>query len=181
MKRQCSVPGCESPHLARGKCNKHYKWLKKKPGYLIVDGLPTRVWDKIKKTETCWLWTGAIGRATGYGRTSDGNGKVRDAHRWIWEQLRGAVPEGLELDHLCRVRHCVNPDHLEPVTPRENTLRGVGASAINARKTRCPKGHLYDMTVRRTSRAAPDRACSECRRAAALRSSARTHDTKEDQ
>lgn len=64
-------------------------------------------------------------------------------HRWSWEQANGPVPEGLYLDHLCRNRRCCNPEHLEPVTFRENVLRGQGPSAANAIKTHCPKGHAY--------------------------------------
>ena len=86
----------------------------------------------------CWLWQGRI-TPKGYGSY----GKL-GAHRLVFEMLRGPVPAGLELDHLCRVRHCVNPDHLEPVTQRANALRGVGACAENAQVTHCPSGHAYE-------------------------------------
>lgn len=90
----------------------------------------------------CWEWTGARSDG-GYGRynTSDG---TEAAHRVIWEHLVGPIDDGLTLDHLCRNRGCVNPDHLEPVTMRENTLRGYGISARNARKTHCKHGHPFD-------------------------------------
>lgn len=65
-------------------------------------------------------------------------------HRVAWETLRGPIPDGMQLDHLCRQRACWNPDHLEPVSPRENVLRGVGITAMNAKKTHCPQGHPYD-------------------------------------
>ena len=87
----------------------------------------------------CWLWTACIGTG-GYGRIGF-EGKVHVAHRIAWELLRGPIPEGLEIDHLCRTRSCVNPDHLEPVTPKVNRLRGVGWAGRNARKTTCPHGH----------------------------------------
>jgi hypothetical protein len=91
----------------------------------------------------CWLWTGEITKY-GYGvfciKTKPRRHK-RNAHRWIYEQLKGKVPEGFELDHLCRTRNCVRLNHLEVVTSRENTLRGFGPTAINARKTHCLRGH----------------------------------------
>lgn len=62
-------------------------------------------------------------------------------HRLVYEMRVGPIPEGLELDHLCRVRHCANPAHLEPVTPQVNQRRGYGFSGINARKTQCVRGH----------------------------------------
>ena len=92
----------------------------------------------------CWLWTGPTG-TNGYGtwwvKGDIDNG--RPAHRVIYETLTGApVPKGLELDHLCRDRSCVNPAHVEPVTHKQNCLRGKGLMARNARKTHCPRGHL---------------------------------------
>ena len=78
--------------------------------------LPERFWNKVNKTEGCWLWTAALSH--GYGRF----GKGGAAHRLAWEDRNGPIPEGLVLDHLCRVPRCVNPEHLEPVTHRENTL-----------------------------------------------------------
>ncbi|MGI9502698.1 MAG: HNH endonuclease [Geminicoccaceae bacterium] len=68
---------------------------------------------------------------------------MKPAHRVSYEALVSAIPEGLELDHLCRVRCCVNPIHLEPVTTRTNNLRGNGIAAMNALKTHCPRGHPY--------------------------------------
>lgn len=63
------------------------------------------------------------------------------AHRFAYELIRGKIPEGLDIDHLCRNRQCVNPEHMEPVTPRENTIRGDTIPAHNLKKTHCPKGH----------------------------------------
>lgn len=87
----------------------------------------------------CWYWTASVTNG-GYGRFLAGD-KTRVAHRVAYEWAKGPVPAGLQLDHLCRVRHCVNPDHLEPVTARENVLRGEGSAAFNARKTHCKRGH----------------------------------------
>ena len=87
----------------------------------------------------CWQWLGGK-QENGYGRTTR-RGSDCLAHRFVYRRLRGEIPEGLTLDHLCRNRLCVNPDHLEPVTAGENVLRGVGPCAVNARKTHCHKGH----------------------------------------
>lgn len=95
----------------------------------------------------CIEWTGGL-NGVGYGqfyigRTSrDQTGKGY-AHRWAYEQFVGPIPEGLHLDHLCRNRKCVNHEHLEPVTPRQNLLRGISPSALHAKKTHCPAGHPY--------------------------------------
>lgn len=88
----------------------------------------------------CWEWTGPLDEA-GYGRFWTGE-KLVSAHRTVWELLVG--PIGDTLDHLCRVRHCVNPDHLEPVAQGVNTLRGYGPTAQNARKTHCKNGHPFN-------------------------------------
>ncbi len=119
-----------------------------------------RFWPKVDLTEGCWLWTGAKSR--GYGQLYDG-ARMRQAHTLSYEMHVGPVPDGLQLDHLCRVRHCVNPAHLEPVTCRENLLRGDTPSARNLAKTHCPQGHPYDEP---NTQRKPDgrRACRACSR-----------------
>ena len=102
-----------------------------------------RFWAKVEKTETCWLWQGALGRG-GYGNFSATKRSTINAHRFAYESLIGPIPEGLVLDHLCRVRRCVNPQHLRVVSPRINVLAGVALSAQNARKDRCQHGHPFD-------------------------------------
>lgn len=101
-----------------------------------------RFWSKVRKTEGCWEWT-ASKNAKGYGLfTAPGDKRARtQAHRLAWMLTRGPIDDGLVLDHLCRNPSCVNPAHLEPVTHRENILRGVGPTAQNARKTHCIRGH----------------------------------------
>lgn len=101
-----------------------------------------RFWAKVNKTETCWLWTAST-TPKGYGKFSlgrDAQGAQRliNAHRFAYEQVVGPIAEGLELDHLCREKLCVNPDHLEPVTHAENMRR------MFATITHCPQGHEYD-------------------------------------
>jgi hypothetical protein len=94
----------------------------------------------------CWLWTHTVD-AEGYGRYML-NYKAVLGHRESFRLARGFLPpKGMHLDHLCRQRSCVNPDHLEPVTSRENTRRGITAEVNRAKqlaKTHCPSGHAYD-------------------------------------
>ena len=101
--------------------------------------LPSRFWEKVRETPSCWLWTG---RTTGYGYGSYWlDGHNRPAHRVAHEALVGPIAEGQYPDHVCRRKTCVNPAHIEVVSGRENTLRGVGPTAANAVKDRCPSGH----------------------------------------
>ncbi len=119
-----------------------------------------------------WLWGGAVGD-TGYGSVWSGE-RTMKAHRYVYETLRGPVPHGLDLDHLCRVRSCVNPAHLEPVTRGENLRRSPtkGAQRGNLRngapksqhlRQACGRGHAYtpENTI---ARAHGQRWCRTCRR-----------------
>lgn len=89
----------------------------------------------------CWEWVGSHTSA-GYGNTWDGK-KMVYGHRMMYERHRGPIPEGLHIDHLCRNRGCVNPDHLEVVTPGENVRRGQAPAAIANRTNRCKRGHEF--------------------------------------
>lgn len=102
--------------------------------------------EKIDYSSECWTWSGSLD-TSGYGLFRDG--KLWKAHRWAWTRTVGPIPPRMQIDHLCRNRACVNPDHMEVVTQRENMRRGTGFSARNARKTHCPQGHEYtpDNTV----------------------------------
>lgn len=119
-----------------------------------------RFWANVDKTEDCWLWRGYL--VSGYGQFNADN-KAFMAHRYAYEMLVGPIPPGLQLDHLCRVRNCVNPAHLEPVTVRENVLRGVGITAQFARATHCINGHEF--TPENTGSQGKGRYCRTCHRA----------------
>lgn len=97
-------------------------------------------------TDDCMLYAGPLSNQ-GYGAVRyyyKGTHINSRVHRLVYERFVGEIPEGLVLDHLCRVRHCINPNHLEPVTVKENNLRGISPMAQNARKTVCIKGHKYE-------------------------------------
>jgi hypothetical protein len=99
-----------------------------------------RFWERVTVTESgCWLWDGYL-TDEGYGRL----GRAL-AHRLAWEWLRGPIPPELTIDHLCRVRRCVNPAHLEPVTMQENGRRGDGFAGRHARQTTCVNGHPFTL------------------------------------
>lgn len=124
-----------------------------------------RFWAKVDKDGPggCWLWT--AGRTNGgYGMFGVEGNRTVPAHRYAYELLVGPIPGGLTIDHLCRVRHCVNPAHLEAVTYAENNRRSTSPSALNSLKTHCPQGHAYDEA---NTYVAPrgDRMCRECMRA----------------
>jgi hypothetical protein len=108
----------------------------------------------------CWGWEAAKD-TTGYGRFWDGS-RVVPAHRVSYELFVGPITEGLHIDHLCRNRGCVNPSHLEPVTQRENMMRGVSPAAAANRRTSCVHGHEY--TAENTYLWRGSRHCMTCRR-----------------
>lgn len=116
--------------------------------------------------DDCWYWAGSVDK-DGYGiigfRRMDGRCTSARAPRVVYENYKEEIPENLQLDHLCRNRICVNPDHLEPVTARVNTLRGNSPSAMNSRKTKCKHGHTLlglNLYTRKDGR----RQCRVCRR-----------------
>lgn len=103
--------------------------------------LPQRFWNKVypEPNTGCWLW-GASSDWKGYGKFCVAKRNLM-AHRWSYTMLVGDIPEGRQIDHLCRQKGCVRPDHLEPVTAQVNMLRGPTVAATNAAKTACPQEH----------------------------------------
>lgn len=107
------------------------------------------IWDKVSERalpsepdkDSCWPWPGSL-TSSGYGKVS-WYGMEYLVHRIAYQALVGDVPDGLELDHLCRVRSCFNPSHLEAVTHRENVLRGVSFAAVHSQLTHCRQGHEF--------------------------------------
>lgn len=112
-----------------------------------------RLWAKVDKNGPvpdyapdlgpCWLWVAKKVDGKGYGQITDVK-RTYQVHCLVYEALVGPIPEGCQLDHLCRVRRCCRPSHLEPVTQTENQRRGMGVSGVNFRKTECVNGHPFD-------------------------------------
>jgi hypothetical protein len=127
-----------------------------------LNQLPQRIQSKISISQNgCWLWEGNIIKS-GYGTLTTGSRldcsrRTSLVHRFVYEMLVGPIAPKLQIDHICKIKTCVNPDHLRVVTHRFNTLRSDSAAALNSRKTHCPNGHPYD-TIRYNG----DRRCSIC-------------------
>lgn len=132
-----------------------------------------RFWPKVNKDGPipeyrpdlgpCWIWIAGLTHGYGViGKGGRGAGQIK-AHQFTYRLFVGPVPAGMELDHLCRVRACCNPSHLEPVSHRENTLRGTGNSARAALATHCPQGHPYDDANTYVVPKSGHRQCRTCR------------------
>lgn len=167
---ECSALGCERSARARGWCLPHYKrWRRRGSVHDIT--AEERFFARVTEDENgCWNWHRAA--PNGYGSFAEKRNKPVPAHRWSYEFMRVEIPDGLVIDHLCRNRLCVNPWHLDPVTQRENVMRADGPSALNARKTKCLRGHPLDAA---NTYVCPrgKRECRICRNAATARSKSR--------
>ena len=173
--RMCWVGSCREPYDKWGMCTAHEKqWLLEHPR------IKTRYHgtndDRFQKyvevghggwgatREGCWHWLSSLSDH-GYGlfgkSQGDGKSALVRAHRYSYELYTGPIPEGMDLDHLCRVRPCVNPEHLEAVLPATNILRGTGPSAVHAVKTHCPQKHLYSPENTKISTSGA-RICRKC-------------------
>jgi len=140
----CRAPGCTREYAKRGLCTTHFYRLYEQGRLTLLPKLPPeeRFWAMVTKTDDCWLWTGG-NDGRGYGRfeirrrSYDGTipAITRMAHRYAYELLVGPIPDGCELDHVCEVRNCVRPDHVDPVTKQEHARR------TRMRKTHCKRGH----------------------------------------
>lgn len=172
---ECSVEECSKDKWARGWCQQHYnQWKNHGDPTIFIYGprstpIDERFWSRVDAEGDCWLWTGPLNQ-DGYGRFWDGK-RVRRTHKWAYEYLVGAVPLGFELDHLCRVTACVNPDHLEPVTHAENMRRGI--AGFRKDKQFCKRGHEF-VPENIYTKSNGGRQCREC----TLQSNARIRERK---
>lgn len=140
LPKLCSVDGCTKTHAARGMCLMHYKRVRRNGTTGLIPTDPMSIFLRnTTKTPGCWDWKGYV-NPEGRGVINFKDGK-KFAYRLAYELFVGPIPAGLTIDHLCVNPNCVNPDHLEPVTGGENSLRGSGPAAENKRKTHCMRGH----------------------------------------
>lgn len=143
--KTCEVSECDRPVFSKGYCTAHYKrWYR----YGAPTGRPKRrtteerFWEKVNKTESCWEWNAGV-YENGYGVFHGQSEEAGLAHRYSYELHKGPIPDGLQIDHLCRNRICVNPAHLEAVTMEENLRRGLGYRLRNGMDDSCIHGHKY--------------------------------------
>jgi HNH endonuclease len=163
----CCADGCPRTAFAKGLCGMHYD-RQRRTGALDLaprTSFEDRLWQRVeKRPDGCWVWVAAL-NGSGYGVVGR-DSKVYRVHRIVYELLVRSIPDGLDLDHLCRNRACCNPAHLEPVTNRENWLRGQHPTAVTVRTDRCQRGHsMADAQTRPNG----SRYCKPCAKAAQLR------------
>lgn len=123
-----------------------------------------RFWSKVDTSGDCWVWNGAKDRGYGKFRLAGPVRRTVNAYRWAWEAVNGPVPEGLELDHLCRNPSCVRPSHMEAVTHAVNMLRSDAPPAVRARQTECIHGHPFTPENTYVRQGTGFRSCRACSR-----------------
>jgi hypothetical protein len=167
----CSIEGCDVPHFGRGWCRTHWqRWSRH--GDPLYEHKPRpvldRLWARVERTPTCWLWTGAVGRA-GYGQIRLGprGTPSKLVHVLAWEAERGPVPQGWHLHHECETPACVRPSHLRPITPTEHQRLHAAA------RTMCRHGHPLDGLT-----STGKRFCRTCKRLSDRRYHARKRVTR---
>jgi hypothetical protein len=178
--KDCAVSWCDRTAVARDYCRRHYHRLVRygdPEGGKYYEGLPVveRILRRIVLTDTgCWEWQG-YADVHGYGQMGLGN-KVYLVHRLSYEAHVGPIPDGMMIDHLCRYPRCVNPAHLDVVTPRENLMRSdLTFAGRKARQTSCIHGHLFDEKNTWVSKDGR----RKCRKCSARNQRARYHRLKE--
>ena len=173
----CSVMHCTDTPEAKGWCNLHYLRAYRSGGDPLATPpeLAERLWRQFRITEAgCWEWTHSLNRY-GYGLVH-AYGKRMLAHRFAYELLVEPIPDGLQIDHLCRNRACCNPTHLEPVTAQVNQLRGNGMGARHAAQTHCLRGHEFNEENTYIRKDSGARMCRICRNFRTRRARARLKD-----
>lgn len=169
--RTCSVDGCGRPFLAKGWCSAHY-YRVRRTGTTHKEQASERILRRVVKQQRsnnpvyvaseCWVYQGGIGSA-GYGIAGDGG--VSDlAHRVVYRAEVGTIPDGFDIDHLCWVKACVRPSHLEAVTRMENLHRRDRQYGIYSAATHCKSGHPFDEQSTYNFKNGRSRYCRECHR-----------------
>lgn len=151
---KCSMAECDSDARARGLCSKHWQsakrsgtlpkeWTREQRKPVPIEAKLEK-WKSINPETGCWEWTRTLSE-DGYGKVPISGSRYGSVHRISYQIAKGEIPDGFELDHLCRNRRCFNPDHLEPVTRRTNVVRGLLPGMMKRKavsQTHCKNGHL---------------------------------------
>lgn len=160
--KYCSIENCEKKHHGRGFCYSHLRRMNlygnPNGSHVRYQSIEKRFRDKIFVDDNgCHIWTAAK-NADGYGVFSSNNERL--AHRWAYAHRYGPIPDGMQLDHLCRVRNCVNPEHLEPVDSLENQTRSIVSRKVHKI---CSRGHTRAKENTAYNKSSGSIICKRCR------------------
>lgn len=167
--------GCGQPTLLAPEDRENRGWTKGQPqarlaghmrGRAAKPGIERFMALTEKRADGCWIWTGSVNES-GYGRFTERPLGTQYAHRWSYMFYVGPIADGLEIDHLCRVRACVNPEHLEAVPGRVNFLRSANPVAVAITTNRCKRGHEFTEENTYVHPKTGHRTCRKCRAASA--------------